>query len=72
MKRHPVADAWDAWKTNNPELFRGTADGEYLVNRISAAFSAGWFAAEQAVTEALMCNAREPRAKDKDEVSQRA
>lgn len=59
MNRHPVADAWDDWKANNPLLFAGKADGQYLDNRISAAFFAGWFAAEQCVTEALRCNARE-------------
>jgi hypothetical protein len=58
MDRHPMSEAWDDWKASNPTLFNGTASAEYLSNRLSAAFSAGWFEAEQRVREALGTNVR--------------
>lgn len=61
FKKHPSVAPWEEWKVNNSVLFRGTADGEYLENRLAAAFSAGWFACEQAVTDALGTSARARR-----------
>ena len=51
--RHPVVVAWDNWRMNHPRILDGTADGQYLRNRLQEAFQAGWQAAEDAVEAAL-------------------
>lgn len=67
MTKHPSIQRWEEFKANNPRLFTSGAEGKYLENRISAAFSAGWFACEQAVTDAIGTSARARRKADGDD-----
>ena len=43
IAKHPCAITRDQFENENAGLFRGSADGKYLRNRIVAAYEQGWF-----------------------------
>jgi hypothetical protein len=61
-KRHPEAHAWQSWRDGDEGQgsLAGSAAGEYLENRLWAAYIAGWKAASERVNQAL----EEPYAKE--------
>ena len=52
-RKHPAAEAWERFKLSHCAIFNGKAEGKYLDNRLSRAFSEGWTGAEEAVKDAL-------------------
>lgn len=53
VSRHPLSIAIDRFKMHCGELFCGAVSGDYLANRLEAAFTEGWLAAERHMVNAL-------------------
>ncbi len=52
-KKRPCVMAWDKFLEEHPTFMAGTTSGEYLKNRLRAAFESGWYEAERRVVAAL-------------------